>query len=901
MHTIKIMRWGWGALMSIVLAAGASASDVYKDSGGYVVAWQPGSIPMQIKMPAPSAVLMDGSTSYATPILSAMQTWNEQTGVVQLAGQQVGGTNYATGNGVNEIVMDAKADDEEFGDNTLAITLSYRIGNRRTEADIIFNSAHTWNSYRGEYRSNPKDIRRVALHELGHVLGLLHPDEAEPRQNVPAIMNSLVGDLESLTSDDISGARYLYGARGAVPSNDHFANASVINFSGGTTQVTGATIGGTVQNGEPRHDSEDPSHSIWWRWTASNSTTVTITTMGSNFDTVLGVYTGNAVNALTTVASNDDEERGVVRTSKLTFNPVAGATYYIAVDGWDASYGQVTLTLTTATGGTSTVPPVITTQPSSLNASVGGTAVFTVSASNTPTSYQWHFNGSAISGATTATYTVTSVTQAHAGSYSVTVSNSAGSVTSASATLNVFTPAVTTQVVTSGHEVTLVAPLTEGFYQWQVSTDGGVTWTNLTDNSTYSGAITPYLTIKSATSGQNNYRYRYVINPMGGTSTGAPITLSVTTALIPFPVAIAVDGTGNLYVADSSTHVVQKISTTNQVTTLAGTSGATGSADGTGATARFNQPSGISVASNGSLVVSDTANALIRQISSTGAVTTLAGSSTVRGNDDATGSAATFRMPIGIAHHNSGTIYLSDANNHTIRALTTANVVSTFAGSAGNSGSADAVGAAARFNLPTGLAVDNAGNVYVADTTNNLIRKITPDGTVTTLAGVVGVSGWEDGNDALFNQPQGLAVDSSGNLYVADTGNSTIRKITPSGAVTTVAGLPTIGGLMDGTGSNAWFNQPRDLTVDASGNLYVADTGNAAIRKITPAGVVTTLGLTAGSNNSGGSSGGNSGGGTPPPPSPGGSSGGGGAPSLWFVLAVSAVALMRLTQCRRSL
>lgn len=883
----KLMRWGFAFLVGLMIAITASAYVTYKDSSGvYVVVWSPGTISMRIKLPAPSGTLIDGSSSYSTPIINAMQAWNSRMGVVQFSSQVFSDTSYATGNDINEIVLDDEADGEEFSDGTLAITLSYRISNFRTEADIIFNSAYTWNSYRGAYRDNPEDMQRVAIHELGHVLGLLHPDEEEPPQGVSAMMNSTISDLETLTSDDINGARYLYGASGVVPVNNNFASAAVITLNGSSAQVTGATIGGTAQAGEPRHDSETAAHSVWWRWTATGSDTVTLSTLGSNFDTVLGVYTGSAVNALTSVASNDDEESGQIRTSKLAFNPVAGTTYYIAVDGWNASYGQVSLTLTS--GAVSTTAPVITTQPSNLSVSSGGTAIFSVNAANTPTTYQWYFNGNPISGATTATYTLLTVSSSNAGNYTVVVGNSIGTITSNVATLSVFAPAVTTQVVTSGHDVTLQASLASGFYQWQISTDGGTNWSNLSDSATYTGTTTPWLTINSAATGLNNNRYRYVINDLGGSAASAAISLTVSAAVIPFPVGIAVDGSDNLYVTDNSTHLVQKVTPSNQVTTLAGTNGSAGSTDGTGAAARFNQPSGISSLADATLTIADTANATIRRITSGGAVTTLAGSVTARGNTDGAGTAATFAMPMGLAQNSAGTFYIADATNHTVRALSSSNTVSTFAGSAGSSGSADGNGSAARFNYPTGLAVDSAGTVYVADTTNNLIRKITSGGEVTTLAGVVGVSGWQDGTGAgaLFNMPGGLAVDSSGNLYVADTGNSVVRKITPGGVVTTLAGLSTIGGLKDGTAADAWFNQPRDVAVDSGGNVFVADTGNAAIRKITPAGVVTTLALTVGSSGStGGGSG--SGGGTTTPPSTGssggGGGGGGGAPSIWFV------------------
>ena len=167
------------------------------------------------------------------------------------------------------------------------------------------------------------------------------------------------------------------------------------------------------------------------------------------------------------------------------------------------------------------------------------------------------------------------------------------------------------------------------------------------------------------------------------------------------------------------------------------------------------------------------------------------------------------------------------------------------AGTAGQSGSVDGTGAAARFNLPTGITCNAQGDLYVSDLGSHLIRRVTAAGAVSTLAGQAGVSGSADGSGtaALFFKPAGLAIDSTGNVYVADMGNSTLRKISAGGVVSTLAGLPTIDGLMDGAGSNAWFAEPEGLTLDSAGNIYVADTANAVLRKVTPEGLVTTLAL----------------------------------------------------------
>ena len=226
-----------------------------------------------------------------------------------------------------------------------------------------------------------------------------------------------------------------------------------------------------------------------------------------------------------------------------------------------------------------------------------------------------------------------------------------------------------------------------------------------------------------------------------------------------------------------------------------------------------------------------------------------AGSPATSGSMDGTGGAATFGTPYGIAIDSSGNLYVADKKNDTIRKVTASAVVTTIAGETGSPGSTNATGTAAQFNEPSGVAVDSGGDIYVADTANDVIRKVTSGGVVTTLAGVAGTSGSTDGAgaSALFNQPIGLAVDASGNVYVADSGNNTIRKITSGGTVSTLAGSPGVSGSADGTGAAALFHSPRGVAVDGSGNLYVTDGQNCTIRRITSAGAVTTLAGTPGS------------------------------------------------------
>ena len=319
-----------------------------------------------------------------------------------------------------------------------------------------------------------------------------------------------------------------------------------------------------------------------------------------------------------------------------------------------------------------------------------------------------------------------------------------------------------------------------------------------------------------------------------------------TAARFKFPQGVAVDTAGNVYVADTDNHTIRKITSAGVVTTLAGLAGTSGALDATGSAARFNRPQGVAVDATGNVYVGDNANFTLRKITSAGVVTTLAGVAGNFGSADGTGTGARFAGPRGVAVDTTGNVYVADGD-YVIRKITSGGVVTTWAGGY-PSGSADGTGATARFSSPYGVAVDPTGNVFVADSANHVIRKITPLAEVSTLAGLAESRGTADGTGpaARFFNPQGVAVDAAGNIYVADSSNHTIRKVTPAGVVSTLAGLAGTSGSTNGAGTAARFNTPLGLALDAAGNLYVADTDNHTIRKITSAGVVTTLAGLAG-------------------------------------------------------
>ena len=310
------------------------------------------------------------------------------------------------------------------------------------------------------------------------------------------------------------------------------------------------------------------------------------------------------------------------------------------------------------------------------------------------------------------------------------------------------------------------------------------------------------------------------------------------------PEALASPDEHTVYATDAAANIVRQVTDAGVMTPFIGARSNSGLTNGTGIKAGLNLPGGLAVDASGNIYIADTGNNQIRKTTSAGVVTTLAGSATgLPGSANGTGAAARFKSPAGVAVDSLGTVYVADTGNHTIRAITSAGVVSTLAGTAGQAGSVDDTGVAAKFSSPSAVVV-SGGVVYVADTGNHTIRAVTLGGVVTTLAGSAGTSGTTDdtGTAALFNKPSGLAADSMGNLIVADTGNHTIRMVTTAGVVTTIAGTAGTAGFTDGTGTAAKFDTPMAVTVDSDDNVYVVDAGDDIVRLMTPARAVTTIG-----------------------------------------------------------
>ena len=302
------------------------------------------------------------------------------------------------------------------------------------------------------------------------------------------------------------------------------------------------------------------------------------------------------------------------------------------------------------------------------------------------------------------------------------------------------------------------------------------------------------------------------------------------------PKSLAVDGQGNVFFAEMHHQVICELTVSGSLKIIAGQWDAIGSADGPSAVARFNCPRGIALDADGNIYVADSCNNTIRRITTNSVVSTLAGKAKAFGAVDGVGSEARFSYPCDLAVDASGMIYVADIYNCLIRKVTPGGVVTTFAGRAGESGVVNGRGGNAQFEMPSSIAVDAAGNVFVAEMLQCCIRKITPDGSVTTFVGKPTYSGGNVdgvGHAARFKKPTGLAVDATGNVYVADLGNRSIRRITPDSTVSTLASFSSEPNNVAVSVNE--FAHPFRIALDSVGNIYLTDTKYPGIRKGIPA------------------------------------------------------------------
>jgi trimeric autotransporter adhesin len=313
------------------------------------------------------------------------------------------------------------------------------------------------------------------------------------------------------------------------------------------------------------------------------------------------------------------------------------------------------------------------------------------------------------------------------------------------------------------------------------------------------------------------------------------------------PEGVAVDGASSLYIADFGSNRVREVSPAGIITTVAGNGTYSYSGDGGPATsAQLYSPGGVAVDGAGNLYIADTSNNRIRRVSPAGIITTVAGNGTTGfSGDGGPATSAQLNEPAGLAVDGAGNLYIADTDNFRIRKVSTAGIITTIAGN-GKPGYTGDGGPAASTGLsyPAGVALDGAGNLYIADTGNERTRKVSPEGIISTVAGngVFGYSG--DGGPATNAQlywPEGVAVDGGGSLYIADSRNSRVRKVSPEGIISTVVGGGDRGLGDGGPATVAQLGLPWDVVLDDAGNLYIADAGDDRIRRVSPAGIITTI------------------------------------------------------------
>ena len=603
----------------------------------------------------------------------------------------------------------------------------------------------------------------------------------------------------------------------------------------------------------------------------------------ANWPTGIVYDPDNTGGSITSLGTYENWNNAVARQYSRNLGPTGTGIELIQVDQ----------TITTEVVGSQAVVP-------------GGAATFTAVASGSaPLTYQWQRQASgaatwtnlsdnaAYSGSGTATLTVNSVVAAMNGdSFRCVVTNPNGTATTSQATL----------VVTAPLTVITFAGLSGS----SGSADGSGSAARFADPSDV--AIDSAGNLYVADTANHTIRKvtpAGVVTTLAGQAGVSGSSDGSGFASFNHPAGIAVDSAGNVYVADTNNDEIRKVTAAGVVTTLAGLAGISGSSDGSGSAASFNGPSGIVADAAGNLYVADTLNHTVRKVTSAGLVTTIAGTAGLSGAVDAAGSAARFHGPQGLALDVSGNLFVADANNNAIRKIVIASgAVTTVVGQAGTAGSADGASSQAQFHYPSGVAVDAAGNLYVADTDNHTLREIVTAGAVSTIAGLAGSSGSADGSGtaARFAFPTGVAVSSSGDVYLADTNNHTIRlAFTPAAPQITVqppsqmaAAGSAVTFTVTATGKPAptyqWYFNGAAIS-GATGNtlnltnVQSANAGSYTVTVTNSSNSVTSNAATLTVYDGGGGGGGGGG---------GSGGGGGGAPSVWFYGILSLLALARI-------
>ena len=475
-------------------------------------------------------------------------------------------------------------------------------------------------------------------------------------------------------------------------------------------------------------------------------------------------------------------------------------------------------------------PPSLSAQSQSLAVTNGASSSLTVVISGSlPLSYQWFFNANTMgAGGTNATLPVVNVTTNQAGSYFCVVTNLYGSVTSQVINLSIGTPPMittplTNQISYSGSNVTLTVAVsgTGPFsYLWQLN---GI---NLVNNiiSTVAGG------------GVNN------------PGDGGPAT----NASVGFPWSMAVDGLGNLFIADSGSCHIRKVDANGIITTVAGNGTTTNnfSGDGGAATnAGLSSPYGVAVDAMADIFITDTYNYRIRKVNASGIITTVAGNgSKSYSGDGGAATNASVNAPQGLALDATGNLFIADTSNNRIRKLDTNGIITTVAGNGTASYSGDGGAATnAGLQLPYAVALDTMGNLFIADNSNNRIRKVDTNGIITTVAGngssSTSYSTSNDGHAATnvaLSFLYGVAVDSTGDLFIDDYIAEVILKVDPNGIISKAAGKAQTGYSGDGgPATSAGLFYPGGVALDSIGNLFIADAGDHRIRKVSYAGTST--------------------------------------------------------------